>query len=70
MSTPRRHEHTAVRLDAQTLARIRALREDFSTFWHEATTSDVLRAVILAGLEVVETKHKINAKKDSPPEGG
>jgi hypothetical protein len=57
MSTPRRHEHTAVRLDAETLARLRALREPFSTFWHEATTSDILRAVIIAGLEIVERKY-------------
>jgi hypothetical protein len=47
-------KHVAVRLDEQTLARVDALIPDFSTPWHPAKRSDVLRALIHAGLEVQE----------------
>ena len=60
------HENTAVRLDAETLARINALRPYFSTFWHEATESDALRAVILAGLDIVEGKAASTEKSPMP----
>jgi hypothetical protein len=50
-------EHVAVRLDNETLARLDALKEALSTPWHEATRSDLLRAVILAGLEGLEKAH-------------
>ena len=46
--------HVAVRLDAETLARLEALRPRMSQEWHNATASDVLRSVILAGLAVKE----------------
>lgn len=55
--------HVAVRLDAETLARVDALIPGFSTEWREAKRSDVLRALIHAGLAVHEREH------DRPPPG-
>ncbi len=49
-------KHVAVRLDEQTLARVDALIPAFTTPWHPAKRSDVLRALIHAGL-AVEAKH-------------
>ena len=64
-------EHVAVRLDNETLSRVDALAEVLSTPWHEATRSDVLRAVILAGLEGLEKEHPggKRAKKRRAPAG-
>ncbi len=55
-------DHVAVRLDPPTLERLDVLREVLSTDWHEATQSDVLRAVILSGLKLLEKEHssKVN----------
>jgi hypothetical protein len=50
-------DHVAVRLDPPTLERLDLLREVLSTEWHEATQSDVLRAVILTGLKILEKEH-------------
>lgn len=50
-------DHVAVRLDPPTLERLDLLREVLSTDWHEATQSDVLRAVILSGLKLMEKEH-------------
>jgi hypothetical protein len=50
-------DHVAVRLDPPTLDRLDVLRVVLSTDWHEATQSDVLRAVILSGLKVLEKEH-------------
>ena len=50
-------DHVAVRLDPPTLDRLDLLREVLSTDWHEATQSDVLRAVILSGLKLLEKEH-------------
>jgi hypothetical protein len=50
-------DHVAVRLDPPTLERLEILRELLSTEWHEATQSDVLRAVILSGLKLLEKEH-------------
>ena len=50
-------DHVAVRLDPPTLERLEILREVLSTDWHEATQSDVLRAVILSGLKLLEKEH-------------
>ncbi len=50
-------DHVAVRLDPPTLERLDILREVLSTEWHEATQSDVLRAVILSGLKQLEKEH-------------
>ena len=47
-------QHVAVRLDEQTLARVDALIPNLSTPWRAAKRSDVLRALILAGLDVLE----------------
>jgi hypothetical protein len=44
-------KHVAVRLDERTLARVDALIPALSTPWRPAKRSDVLRAVIHAGLE-------------------
>jgi hypothetical protein len=50
-------DHVAVRLDPPTLERLDLLREVLTTDWHEATQSDVLRAVILTGLKLLEKEH-------------
>ena len=50
-------DHVAVRLDLPTLERLNGLREALTTEWHEATQSDVLRAVILTGLKQLEKEH-------------
>ena len=50
-------DHVAVRLDPTTLERMDIVREVLSTEWHEASQSDVLRALIFGGLKVVETEH-------------
>ena len=50
-------DHVAVRLDPPTLERLDVLRGVLSTDWHEATQSDVLRAVILSGLKMLEKEH-------------
>ena len=69
-------DHVAVRLDPPTLERLDLLREVLSTEWHEATQSDVLRAVILSGLKLLEKEHagkvgdakkKRDADKREPP---
>jgi len=44
-------KHVAVRLDEQTLARVDALIPVLSTAWHRAKRSEVLRALLHAGLE-------------------
>lgn len=44
-------KHVAVRLDEQTLSQVDALIPSFSTPWHKAKRSDVLRALIYAGLQ-------------------
>lgn len=51
-------DHVAVRLDTTTLTRIDSLKDILTTPWHEATRSDILRAVILTGLEDLEQEHK------------
>ena len=51
-------DHVAVRLDNATLVRVDALREVLTTPWREATRSDILRALILKGLEQLEHEHK------------
>lgn len=51
-------DHVAVRLDNLTLERVDALKEVLSTPWHEATRSDILRALILTGLDQLEQQHR------------
>jgi len=57
-------QHTSVRIDNETLARIEAVREHLSTEWRDATTSDVLRALIYMGLRVMEKKYMGKAQKN------
>ena len=66
-------DHVAVRLDNVTLERVDALKDVLSTAWHEATRSDILRALILTGLEQLEQQHKgalAKPKKGAEPAGG
>ncbi|MFT3766577.1 MAG: hypothetical protein QM820_13850 [Minicystis sp.] len=65
-------DHVAVRLDPPTLERLDILREVLSTDWHEATQSDVLRAVILSGLKLLEKEHgpkvaEVKKRRESSP---
>jgi hypothetical protein len=57
-------KHVAVRLDEETLVRVDALIPALSTPWRRARRSDVLRALIYAGLEARAT-----SGKDSDAEG-
>jgi hypothetical protein len=47
-------EHVGVRIDKTIVARIEALAPLFSTTGRDATLSDMLRIVIMAGLERFE----------------
>jgi hypothetical protein len=58
--------HVAVRLDAPTIARLEAILHLYALPGREATRSDGLRAVILAGLEVEERR----ARRARAPEEG
>ena len=55
--------HVAVRLDADTIARLDALLPLYLLPGRPATRSDGLRAVILAGLEVEERRAEALAEK-------
>jgi hypothetical protein len=46
----------AVRLDPETMARVEALLPLYALPGREATRSDALRAVVLAGLDVEEAR--------------
>jgi hypothetical protein len=48
--------HVAVRLDAEILSRVDALGPVYSQPWRKATRSDLLRLLVLAGLDVEEKK--------------
>lgn len=54
--TDSRKSHVAVRLDAATIARLDALLGLYALPGRQATRSDGLRAVILAGLEIEERR--------------
>jgi hypothetical protein len=56
-------DHVAVRLDNETLLRIDAIRALLDTEWRDATRSDVLRLLILKGLEHFEKKHRADLDK-------
>src|SRR5690349_21847327 len=56
-------DHVAVRLDNETLTRIDAIRGLLDTEWRDATRSDVLRLLILKGLEHFEKKHRSELDK-------
>jgi hypothetical protein len=63
--------HTFTRIDAELDARLRALQPRMSKPWRRATQSDVLRAVILAGLPIIEAAYPPTVDEappeDSPP---
>ena len=50
--------HTAVRLDNETLTRVDAARPLLDSQWHDATRSDVLRLLLLDGLQYYEKKYQ------------
>ncbi len=56
--------HVSVRLDPEILARVDALAPRFSTEWHAATRSDILRALVLDALARFE-----QAQPAAPAEG-
>lgn len=62
--------HVAVRLDAPTIERLEALLPLYALPGREATRSDGLRAVILAGLEVEERRAARLAKAGTKGEDG
>jgi hypothetical protein len=53
---PVMHDHVTCRVDDPTRARIDALIPIFSTPWREATLGEVVRALLLEGLAVVERR--------------
>jgi len=57
--------HVSVRLDKAILARIDGLAPAFSTTWHAASRSDVVRALILDGLRVAE-QTRAKPRKSAP----
>ncbi len=60
-------KHVAVRLDEETLAQVDALIPTFTTPWRRARRSDVLRALIHAGLEAQpRTRPEAPAKAKRP----
>lgn len=69
-TTPRgkQYRHTTVRLDKKTLERIEALRKLLSTDWHTATMTDILRAMIRVGLDIIEKQGNINSADSSSKE--
>jgi hypothetical protein len=56
-------QRVAVRLDAETVARVDALIPGLSTPWHTAKRSDALRMLILAGLRAIGAQAKRDARK-------
>ncbi len=65
-STSEPRGHVAVRLDEKTIARLDALLPLYALPGSDATRSDGLRAVILAGLEIEESRAaQLRAKSPS-----
>lgn len=56
--TRKQTAHVSGRLDKELLARLDALIPNFSTPFRRATRSDVLRALLLAGLPAIEREAK------------
>ena len=54
--------HISLRLDLSTLGRVDAFIPAMSTPWRAAKRSDVLRALILEGLQVLEARHAAKPK--------
>ena len=51
-------KHISVRLGQAIIDRVDALAPCLTTPWHAVNRSDVLRAVIVAGLDVLEAEHR------------
>jgi hypothetical protein len=62
--------HVAVRLDEATIARLDALLPLYALPGRDATRSDGLRAVILAGLEIEERRARRAAAVSAAERGG
>src|SRR5262245_39029629 len=62
-------KHVSVRLDDETLVRVDSLTTRFSTEWHAATRSDVLRALINTALEIFEREPEPSPPGGSPSGG-
>ena len=60
-------KHVAVRLDEETLAQVDALIPQLSTPWRRAGRSDVLRALIHAGLSAQPGGEAEGARKGKKP---
>ncbi len=58
-------ELVAVRLEVSTIARIDALKGYFSSAWHEASRSDILRALILYALPTFEDEAAVAKQEQS-----
>jgi hypothetical protein len=54
--------HLSLRLDLSTLGRVDAFIPAMSTPWRAAKRSDVLRALIVEGLQVLEARHAAKPK--------
>jgi len=54
--------HVSFRLDLSTLGRVDGVIPAVSTPWRAAKRSDVLRALILEGLQVLEARHAAKPK--------
>ena len=61
-----KQKHGGLRLDVEVKARLRALPARMSTPWYRATHSDAMRAVILAGLPIVEATYPPTADEARP----
>jgi hypothetical protein len=57
-------EHVAVRLSPATVARLEALRPHYSTKYHAATRSDMLRMLVLLALDIAEKQIAKDKKPD------
>jgi len=56
MVKPKNRARVSVRVDDETYARLEALIPVLSTAWRVATVSDVLRALLMAGLKALEAE--------------
>lgn len=69
MPRPFKGPQIGVRVEAPLLERIDALVEKLRTPWHEPTRSDVVRALCIEGLPLLEAKaSKLEAAHLMPPE--
>jgi hypothetical protein len=55
------------RVDGETLARIQAMKPRLSRPWHEATTSDIVRVLLLHALHAAESGSEIDGLRSGLP---